>query len=485
MKSIIYLFILLLGSSSLLSAQVFDFVVAKDGSGTHTTVQDAVNDCPDNVRTLIFVKKGTYEEKVMIGSHTKASSQLISLIGEDAENTIITWDDYFGKVVDGKTLGGTDCGTFIVNAVDFYAENITIQNSYTKAQAIALYNVGDRQTFKNCRLIGYQDTHRLRKGRRSYYTDCYIEGAVDYIYSGGTAIYENCQLHTIRDGGYIAAPEDITYFISANGKKYYYEFIFRNCTLTAPENVTYYLGRPWKAECSAVYISCNMQGVKNTGWSTWDANNHLSSFFAEYNSMDMSGNPLDVSNRVDWSYQLTKEEIDTYYTNEKIYSFISGAYDPLPLVVAPETPLNFSLNERFEWDPVENAKGYIILRNDEAVIFTTETSHLYSTALKSSGNTVYTVKAVGQNGNLSLSSNEVTTQETGITNPVLTSKEIYSHNNTLFVPENEKAELYSISGALVNVSYNKRQIDLSNLKPGHYIVKVSSNGNTYAGKIQL
>ena len=42
----------------------FDFIVAKDGSGTHTTLQSAINDVPDyrKKRTRIFISEGVYHE---------------------------------------------------------------------------------------------------------------------------------------------------------------------------------------------------------------------------------------------------------------------------------------------------------------------------------------------------------------------------------------------------------------------------------------
>jgi len=79
------------------NAQPFRFIVAKDGSGTHTSIQKAINDCPDNERSLIFVKNGTYEEKVSIGTRTSKSLRKISLIGESVNDVIITSPDAIGN----------------------------------------------------------------------------------------------------------------------------------------------------------------------------------------------------------------------------------------------------------------------------------------------------------------------------------------------------------------------------------------------------
>ena len=47
----------------------YDFVVAQDGSGDFTTIQEAINAVPDfrkANRTNILIKKGNYKEKLII-----------------------------------------------------------------------------------------------------------------------------------------------------------------------------------------------------------------------------------------------------------------------------------------------------------------------------------------------------------------------------------------------------------------------------------
>lgn len=467
------------------SAQVFDYVVSKDGTGDFATIQEAIDACPDNERKIIFIKAGNYNEKVEIGSHTQASKKLLSIIGEDPEKVIINWNDYNGKVADGVTHTAYTCATFIVNAVDFYAENITVENTAgAVGPALALYNVGDRQTFKNCRIIGQQDTHRMRKGRRYYFKDSYIEGTVDYIYCAGPAIFDDCELRTTREGGYIVAPEDVSYVTNVGEKKYIYCFVFRNCLLTSSGNFEYYLGRPWKTDAGAVFINSKMQGVKKEGWSVWSGNtNHTSAFFAEYNSMDLDGNPLDISNRVDWSHQLTKDEIDTYYTPEKIYSFISGEYDPFSLVVSPDTPTGLeSTSTSLSWNPVENAKGYIVFRNNAIIKYVEDNTYTFDfTDLAGTNN--FSVKTVGLHGNLSSMSKTVG-QGTGISDTDASKMDIYIANAVLCIPENVKTEIYTSAGMLVKQTVNQTRIDLSGLAHGIYLIKVNTpDGSVYHTKI--
>lgn len=475
-----------------LDAQVFDYVVAKDGTGDFTTIQAAIDSCPKNVRKTIFVKNGTYEEKVLIGSNTTASTKLISLIGQDPNKVIITWNDYNGKTIvyDSKTVtsGTPQSATFTVNAPDFYAENLTIANSYTAAQAVALYNVSDRETFKNCRIIGYQDTHYLKKSRRTYFLDCYIEGGVDYICAGGTAIFDNCTLHSVKNGGCVSAPEDITATYTVGSKTYYYGFIFRNCTLTSDSTVQVYLGRPWAGTSSSIFFSCKMENVKSEGWSVWSSSstNQLTAFFAENNSMDMDGDSLDVSQRVSWSYQLTSDEVKNYYTNDQIYSFVSATYDPFTLVEALDKPSGLvATSDSLTWDAVDGAIGYVIYKNDSDVIgYSSTNKFAYTTDLT---NDSYSVQAVSSNGNLSEKSETAGAQTSGISNVTESnSAGIYLKNGVLYLPENKLIQIYSLNGdEVLTSSSGDRSINVQTFQKYMYVVKVTTASAVLATKMIL
>src|SRR3989304_2292658 len=98
-------------------------VVAKDGSGDFTAIQEAVTSCksfPDK-RITIFVKNGIYKEKVVIPSWNSN----IKMIGEDVSKTIITYDDRAWEERNStfKTYTLKICGN------DFILENITVENS--------------------------------------------------------------------------------------------------------------------------------------------------------------------------------------------------------------------------------------------------------------------------------------------------------------------------------------------------------------------
>ena len=109
----------------------------------------------------------------------------------------------------------------IVLGDDFRAENITFQNtSGDHGQALALRVDGDRASFKNCRMLGWQDTLMMNQGRQ-YFADCYIEGRVDFIYGSATGVFAKCEIKS-KNGGHVTAastPENQAFgfvFLSAN-----------------------------------------------------------------------------------------------------------------------------------------------------------------------------------------------------------------------------------------------------------------------------
>ena len=96
-----------------------DVIVAADGSGDFKTVQEAIDAVTTNetTRTVIFIKPGTYKEKIKV----PAEKRNLTLMGESYETTILTYDDH------AKTT--KDYASTRVYADDFYAENLTFQNT--------------------------------------------------------------------------------------------------------------------------------------------------------------------------------------------------------------------------------------------------------------------------------------------------------------------------------------------------------------------
>ncbi len=301
-------------------AQRYDFVVAQDGTGDFSKVQDAIDAVP-NLRaneTVIFIKNGEYKEKLILPS-TKTN---VTFIGEDVNKTILTYDDYASKQNRfGENIGTSGSSSFFVFGEGFTAKHITFENSSGPVgQAVAVRIDGDKVTFENCRFLGFQDTlYPHGKNSRQYYKNCYIEGTTDFIFGWSTAVFENCEIYSKNGGSYITA--------ASTDENAAFGFVFINCKLTgdAPKG-SVYLGRPWRPHAQTVFIDCFMdKHIKKDGWHNWNKPDaEKTAFYAEYNSSGPGANPAE---RVKWAHQMTKEEIGKY-TLERIFDgWIPGQKD--------------------------------------------------------------------------------------------------------------------------------------------------------------
>jgi pectinesterase len=303
-----------LGQSTLQTqlASYIKYVVAKDGSGNYTTVQAAINAVPNNSTTsqVIFVKKGTYNEKVEIPS-TKTH---ITLIGEDVSTTIIANGDYSGSgklyngiitSSNGTAIGTSTSHTLFAAADDFTMMNITVTNTAGDVgQAVALNANADRQFYYHCKITGHQDTYLTWAAKRYYHKDCYIEGAVDFIFGGGVALFDSCQLNAVRSG--------ISYTAASTGQNFKFGYVFNNCKLTANSGVTgIFLGRPWYPYCQVVFLNSEEPAALDpAGWSKWGGNNNdQTCYYAEYKNC---GAGSSTTNRATWTHQLTAAQAATY-----------------------------------------------------------------------------------------------------------------------------------------------------------------------------
>jgi pectinesterase len=291
-------------------ADRIDIIVADDGSGDYTSVQEAINSLPVNnaAEKVIYIRNGVYKEKIQV-PYTKP---FITLIGENVDSTVLTYDDYSGRIVDNVELGTSTSYSFAADANDFRAMNLTFENSYGPgSQAVALRTNADRQVFLHCKLVGYQDTYYTWGRYRNYLKDCKIIGAIDYIFGATTAIFDSCQIHSLRESSYITA--------ASTEEGVSFGYVFRHCRLTADNKKTgIYLGRPWKPFAKTVFFECE-EGVflHKAGWSLWSGNdNHTTCFYAEYHCF---GPGSDTTDRVSWSHQLNDGQVAAY-TLENIFS---------------------------------------------------------------------------------------------------------------------------------------------------------------------
>ena len=290
--------------------------VAQDGSGDFSKIQDAVYACPafPYEKVTIYVKNGIYNEKVRIPEWNTN----VILKGESKEQTIITFDDNFSKISLGRNSTFYTY-TLLVEGDDFSASNLTIKNaSGDRGQGIALSVVANRAKISNCILLGNQDTLYLSgKDSKQYFKDCYIEGTTDFIFGGATALFENCEIHSIKSS-YITA--------ASTPQNTAFGFVFKNCKLTAePDATAVYLGRPWRFYAKTVYINCDMgKHIKPEGWENWSKPEaEKNSFYAEYNC---KGEGFQPTKRVSWAKQLQKKEADKYTIENILKDSVTNWY---------------------------------------------------------------------------------------------------------------------------------------------------------------
>ena len=274
-------------------------IVARDGTGDFRNIQDAFDQIrafrPDP--TVVFIKKGVYKEKLVLHSWL----QDITLIGEDCDHTVITWDDHANI----NKMGTFRTYTLRIQGNRITFENLTIENNAAQmGQAVAVHAEGDKLIFRNCRILGNQDTiYAGSSGSRQYFVDCYIEGTTDFIFGPSTCWFENCIIHCKRNS-YITA--------ASTPEEQEYGYIFNHCKITLADGIDrVYLGRPWRPYGMTLFMNCEMpQGITPEGWHNWSrADNEKTARYMEYNN---SGQGANISKRVTWAKILTKQQAEKY-----------------------------------------------------------------------------------------------------------------------------------------------------------------------------
>lgn len=243
-----------------------DGAVDANGIPTYHTVQAAVdNAAAGNV--TIFVRAGDYKERLVVNAPN------ITLIGEGDDTFIHCYPADLYENPDpakpGYEAGGDmalRCATYIQStATNFHAENIRFANDYvygstdsSNQSADALRCDADGASFVNVTFSGVQDTLYMDAGVQTY-TNCRIEGSVDFIYSGDAAqaLFNDCEIVYInapgRTTGVICAPR--TAADDDCG------LVFYRCSIIAEDGCptgSLSLARPWGTDAAVYWIDCYM-----------------------------------------------------------------------------------------------------------------------------------------------------------------------------------------------------------------------------------
>jgi pectinesterase len=200
----------LLTTGSIFAAEKADIVVAKDGSGKFTTIQEAINSIPSsNSRNVtILVKNGTYAE------HIAVDKSFISIIGESREKTII---EFSILRTEWQSSHSSSAGCAVINigctpsfsktssaVTDVVIGNLTVQNTYNttgdKTMVIKDEGNSNRIFVVNCNVwCKGHDTISLWSSQTGmyYHADCSFRGSVDAVCPRGWCYAVNCEFYEV------------------------------------------------------------------------------------------------------------------------------------------------------------------------------------------------------------------------------------------------------------------------------------------------
>lgn len=292
-------FLLLPAQPSMAATKNIRVVVAANGTGNFTTIQEAIDHAPQEGkgRLIIAIRPGVYRQRRVIPQDRPRITFLG--LGKKPSDTVITYN------MSAKAAGGTFVSSTVnVQGTEFEAKNVTFENTYGPgSQAVAISVFSDRAIFRHCRFIGWQDTLYAAYGRQ-YYHHCFIEGAIDFIFGNAAAVFDHCVIES-AGRGYITAqsrviPDEHT------------GYVFYHCRLIAKNpSVRTYLGRPWRRYSRVVYIDCWMGNqIRPAGWDNWDqTTNDKTAWYAEYGS---KGPGAKSRERVSWEHKLTAQEVKQF-----------------------------------------------------------------------------------------------------------------------------------------------------------------------------
>ncbi len=385
-----------------LTKKNFDFIVGIDGDFKAAI---AAANASSAERFYIFFPNGSYDIGSLTGNEnqmTTYSRAKTSFIGQSMENVVI----YNKAINEGISISAT---LFLdKNADETYMQDLTLQNkAYVQGAAanrfVALQDRGNKNIYKRVKLLSTQDTYYSTAYEdKSYWEEGEIHGTVDFICGGGDVLFNKCLLYLEeRSNNVVTAP--------ANAGKWGY--VFLDCTIDGHPvcDNNYRLGRSWNNNASSVFINTTMKRLPNpAAWG--DPMNVVPTKFAEYNSVDAHGNPVDLSKR---RTTYTKDNT-TVTLNPVLSAYEASLYTETNVLdgwlpsedckqVAP--PVVRVDGQSLFWNDNDSALCYFVFKNDIYVANTIDNSFDLPDDVGESD--IFTVRAANAMGGLGGPSNAV------------------------------------------------------------------------------
>ncbi len=255
-------------------------LVSKRAKLAFSTIQAAIDQAQEFETCQILVESGLYKENIKIYQ----DDLWIQGIGE----VIITGDwSAIQRDEEGKLRTTFQTATVFVNAKNVHLVNLLIRNTAGPGekvgQAVALYLEGNNICVDACRLDAYQDTlclgplpetnkdgslmdspwiKRKFNQQTSCFLNCWISGTVDFIFGGGQATFESCQLKVKNS----SSPNYVTAAATPQDQA---GLLFKKCEISGAS--PYYLGRPWRDYAKVRFQDCHFdRQLLPEGWHDWN-----------------------------------------------------------------------------------------------------------------------------------------------------------------------------------------------------------------------
>ncbi|KAJ4322503.1 hypothetical protein N0V94_002378 [Neodidymelliopsis sp. IMI 364377] len=250
------------------------FNVSKNpGACDYSNVTAAINALPNDSKAYtIYIGAGIYVEQISITRKGK-----VTLVGDTNSTRDYTQNQVTIQISNGVlTSAGQDEITPVINAKKtndnsgLALYNINFANVYPQTKntaALAADFYGANIAAYGCSFTGFQDTLLANKGVQVF-SNCYIEGSVDFIWGYSTAFFHQCMIVTNTPGSCIAAQARPS-ATSTGGYVFDRSVITYSPTYGSSFGLSY-LGRPYSENSIAVYTNCYIdKHIANAGWSVW------------------------------------------------------------------------------------------------------------------------------------------------------------------------------------------------------------------------
>jgi pectinesterase len=315
--------------------------VAADGTGDFNTVQGAIDSLPakPTKKVTIFIKNGSYEEIVVISNKSN-----FILRGESREKVKVGYSNNSAFNMGGKGGGPSRRVAFtIYKSNDIQLSSFTVIN-YFIGQAEAMLINGERVILDHMTLNGSGDAFTTYG--TIYFADSKLTGHGDTVLGYGAVFFLRSEIHSIGPMTWTRTPqgkhgnifvnsslvgidEPLPWTVTSSnpaGKKS--EAVFARLPRNGPE------GSPTSnfPYAEMVLINTKTKNIASKGWGAIQAAgfDHKNVHFWEYNTMDMSGRPVDTSRRENVvSRRLTMEKDAKIISDYSRPEFVLSGWNPV------------------------------------------------------------------------------------------------------------------------------------------------------------